>query len=153
MEYKMKIKLSILISSITLNLSNLVMAVETLDQPSVYRAYLCSLEQKVQPMEKQKGEAFFLNATIPYLQAQRILKMNPSEDDNVNLDNDALIIAFLSQAANNGHVDAMYELGTYYYTGGIVERDEMRALNLVKMAASLGHLTAQEFLNEYKDYQ
>lgn len=52
------------------------------------------------------------------------------------------------QAANNGNVDAQYNLGFIYHKGDGVHIDYREALKWYQMAAEQGHLKAQCYIGE-----
>jgi TPR repeat protein len=51
-----------------------------------------------------------------------------------------------TRAAEDGHVEATYDLGMCYLTGRGVPRDKVAGLEYLRDAARLGHVDAQRML-------
>lgn len=55
-------------------------------------------------------------------------------------------VRFYEQAASLGNTDAIFNLALAYQNGVYVEIDEIRAIDLMKKAANMGHLNSQNYL-------
>jgi TPR repeat protein len=61
---------------------------------------------------------------------------------------DARAINYLVQAANAGHVEAMYELGECYQYGKLIAASESNAIKYYQLAAAKGHADAKAEANK-----
>ena len=68
--------------------------------------------------------------------------------DGADKDRFEWALSLLENYADNGDTDAIYKLGTYYYTGSGVEKDLDKARSWYMKGADLGHRDSIEMLEK-----